>query len=575
MKYKAKQIFTNARVIILLIALVLSIVAINPHPWNEGVTIRSVLTNSTASIAGIDKPKASESPITKERIISINNENIQSVEDYYNIVNSLRVNQSIQIITNKDRYRVVIEEDYEVIELDELETVTVEETIYENITINGTTEAVPKKINVTREVPKTEYKPLGPKDLGLRVYEAPTSNVRKGLDLQGGTRVLLQPEKKLESEDMEILIRNLDQRLNVYGLSDLTIRSAGDLSGNQFVVVEIAGANEEEIRNLLSKQGDFKANVGSVTVFEGGEDIKHVCRSADCSGLDPRQPCSQSQGTWFCRFIFSIKLSPEAAKRQADATRDLTVSRDETGESYLSEQLVLFLDGSEVDRLNIGADLKGREVTDIQISGSGFGVSQEEALQNTFDNMKNLQTVLQTGSLPVKLDIVKIDSISPALGEEFLKNAILLAFIALGVVFFVILLRYRRMKVAVPLVIISFSELIILLGIASLIGWNLDLAAIAGIIIAIGTGVDHQIVITDETLRGKTRMIFNWKERIKGAFFIIMGAYFTTVVAMLPLWGAGAGLLRGFAITTIIGVSIGVFLSRPVYAKIIEILLKE
>jgi len=122
---------------------------------------------------------------------------------------------------------------------------------------------------------------------------------------------------------------------------------------------------------------------------------------------------------------------------------------------------------------------------------------------------------------------------------------------------------------------ISASELVILLGVASLIGWNIDLAAIAGIIMAIGTGVDHQIVITDEILKGELKMIFNWKERIKNAFFIITGSYFTLFVAMLPLIFAGAGLLKGFAITTLIGASIGVFISRPVYAKLVEITLKE
>ena len=49
-----------------------------------------------------------------------------------------------------------------------------------------------------------------------------------------------------------------------------------------------------------------------------------------------------------------------------------------------------------------------------------------------------------------------------------------------------------------------------------------------------------------------------------------MGAYATTVVTMIPLWNAGAGLVRGFAVTTIIGTSIGVFITRPAFASIAE-----
>ena len=120
----------------------------------------------------------------------------------------------------------------------------------------------------------------------------------------------------------------------------------------------------------------------------------------------------------------------------------------------------------------------------------------------------------------------------------------------------------------------SFCEVIIILGFASIIGWSLDLAAIAGIIAAIGTGVDSQIVIVDEIKRGEARQL-NWKQRIKNAFFIIFAAYTTVVAAMIPLFNAGAGLVRGFAITTIIGVSIGVFVTRPAFAAIIEEVMEE
>ena len=574
MKYKLKTIFTNVRVLILLGFIVMALVAINPNPFVKGVAIRSVLTNSSASLAGIPQPKPTGTPMSKERIIAINNKPIDTVEDYYDFVNELRINQSVQLKTNKGLYRLTVKEKTKTIELNETIEKKIEEIIKVNETVNGTIQEVNKTINRTVEVPKIKTISLGIEDIGLRVYEAPKSNIRKGLDLQGGTRVLLQPEEKISKEDSEMLMGNMKQRLNVYGLSDLTIRDAGDLSGNQYIVVEIAGANEEEIRSLLAKQGKFEAKVGDKTVFIGGKDITYVCKSANCAGIDPNTGCNQAQGQWFCRFRFAITLSHEAAKRQAEATKDLEVVKEEQN-SYLSEQLVLFLDDKEVDRLNIGPDLKGRAVTDIEISGSGFGPSQQEAIFDSLNNMKKLQTVLITGSLPVKLNIVKIDAISPVLGEEFVKNAILLGLLALAVVLVVVFLRYRKLQVAFPLVIISTTELVILLGVAALIGWNLDLAAIAGIIIAIGIGVDHQIIITDETLKGETRMIFNWRERIKSAFFIIMSSYFTTIVAMIPLIFAGAGLLKGFAITMIMGASIGVFISRPVYAKLIEILLKE
>ena len=119
----------------------------------------------------------------------------------------------------------------------------------------------------------------------------------------------------------------------------------------------------------------------------------------------------------------------------------------------------------------------------------------------------------------------------------------------------------------------GLCEVFIIFGVAALIQWRLDLAAIAGILAAVGTGVDDQIIVTDEVMQGE-KAGASWKDRIKRAFFIIFAAYFTTVVALAPLWWMGAGLVKGFAITTTIGVTIGVFITRPAFAKMIESILK-
>jgi len=113
------------------------------------------------------------------------------------------------------------------------------------------------------------------------------------------------------------------------------------------------------------------------------------------------------------------------------------------------------------------------------------------------------------------------------------------------------------------------SEIIIILGVASLIKWTIDLASIAGIIASVGTGVDHQIIITDEIALGRER-VFSIKEKIKRAFFIIFGTASTTIAAMVPLGVIGIGIMRGFAVTTVIGVLVGIFITRPTYGKIIE-----
>jgi preprotein translocase subunit SecD len=567
---KIKKIFTNFRVILVIVFLMLTIIAIHPNPWAKGLAIRSVAKNSSASIAGIQSPTPTITPMSRERVLLINNKEINSLADYYEFVGTLGINRTFTIKTNKNIYKLTTKPLYNITYLNETELQNITEQFY-NETLNQT-------INITKtiEVQKTIKETIGVEDIGLSLYLAPKNNIRKGLDLIGGSRVVLKPQENVSQQDLDSTMDNIKQRLNVYGLSDIIVRQASDspLGGNKFIIVEIAGTTKEEVKSLLASQGKFEAKIGNNSVFKGGRDITYVCRSAECSGIDPQVGCGQSgsAGDWVCRFSFSISLSPEAAQNQANATKDLEVVVEQD-QNYLSQSLELFLDDELVDTLRIGAELKGNPVTDISISGSGAGETEQAAINDALKNMNRLQTILVTGSLPVKLDMVKIDTISPVLGEAFIRNALMIGVIATLAVTFIVFIRYRRLVVSIPIMIIMVSELLIMLGVAALIGWNLDVAAIAGIIISIGTGVNDQIIIADETLSGGSRVQYsNWKDRVKKAFFIVFTAYFIIVVAMLPLWFAGAGLLKGFALTTIIGVTVGVLITRPAYAKIVEIL---
>ena len=181
---------------------------------------------------------------------------------------------------------------------------------------------------------------------------------------------------------------------------------------------------------------------------------------------------------------------------------------------------------------------------------------------------------LTSGNLPVKTEIILERPNLPELGQQFLRYAAFIALIALGLVAAIISIRYREWKISLAILTTSFSEIIMIVGFASIASWELDLAAMAGIIAAIGTGVDHQIIITDETLRGERKSsdskVWDIKQSINRAFFIILTSAVTTICAMLPLMSIID--LRGFAFTSIIGVGIGILISRPAYARIVELI---
>jgi len=508
---KLKDIFTSWQVIILILFLIGSVAAISPRTSN-GVQITSVETNSSAATNGVQSGLI---------VTSVNDKTIKTSADYTSAVSGLQPGDIVKLQTSKGQYSFIVEERNN-------ETLT-----------------------------------------GVDVKDTPTSNLKQGLDLVGGVRVLLEPQEPLTASQLDDVVAITQRRLNAFGLADINVGQVSDLEGNTFILVEMAGTTQQELVNLISQQGKFEAKIGNDTIITG-PDVKSVCRSADCSGV---QQCSPSQDGWSCRYEFRVDISTEAAKKHAEITRNLTVV-NVGGNSYLSKKLDLYLDDELVESLYISSSLQGQDATTFVISGPGTGTTQKDASQDALNSMKKFQTLLITGSLPVKLKVARLDVVSATLGQEFFKSAITALIVAIAAVGVIIFARYRNWKIAIPVLITGLSEVLIILGVAAIIKWNIDLAAIAGILATVGTGIDAQIVITDEILEGAKTAAYGWKERLKRAFFIIFGSYATLVAAMIPLWGIGAGLLKGFAIVTIIGATIGVFVTRQAYAKIIEALLK-
>ncbi len=401
----------------------------------------------------------------------------------------------------------------------------------------------------------------------LTVSKIPKTSIKTGLDLSGGARAIIGAEGiKLTSQEARDLAEIIANRVNYYGLKDIQVAPFSDLSGNNYIRIEIAGATPKDLSAMIESQGKFEAKIGNETVFIGGEkDIASVCRNdATCARIESCQ--KDSSGTYFCRFVFSIYLSEEAAKRHADITSKINVNA--SNPEYLSKPLDLYLDDALVETLLISKDLKGQVTTQIAISGSASGTTEEEAYNAAKENMHNLQTILITGSFPYKLEILKLDTISPNLGSNFTKAIFLAGFVALFCVAVVVFFKYRKVKQSFAVLGIGTSEIIITLGVAAFLNINLDLSAIAGILAAIGTGVNDQIVMLDEARRKTSDSSI--KSRIKNAFEIIMGAYLTLVAAMIPLYIVGGGLLKGFASTTIIGLTIGILVTRPAFGEMLK-----
>ena len=501
--------------------------------------------------------------------------------------------------------------------------------------------------------------------LGIDVAEITKSNLNLGLDLRGGTRIILKPTENATKEVIDDVISTLQTRANLYGLREMSFVPIRDANGEYLVMIEVAGINRDIVDDLLSTQGKFEAKItkpvqlignegvlqlGTETfpvrasndsievdgmelvpgdnftisdiefeyvnrtqntlMFMGkaydGDDVELVFTDPQRSGIVP------TQGGY--RFFFGVSISTDGAQRFADITSGVDSYLDlASGDRYLDSVLILFLDDQTVSDLRISADLGGRLIQTPQVTGSR--TEQDETIHEKL----KLQTILRSGALPTSLEVMGVDIISPALGDDFFQSTMIAGLLAAGLVVLIVFIRYRSLRIALPMVLIGLSEVVIILGIAAvndsliwsvilvlsflmiaiawwkkheidlvawvavllipLLGmssWTIDLPAIGGIIAAIGTGVDHQIIIADETLAGRLKKrIYSMKDRIGRAFFIIFGAAATSIGAMLPLMTIGIGFLRGFAITTIVGVLVGILITRPAYAKIVEMLHKD
>jgi len=458
--------------------------------------------------------------------------------------------------------------------------------------------------------------------IGLTVKSPRSTNLEFGLDLEGGARVIVKPKENVSIETLNQIKTTLETRINVYGLRESVITPIYGTEGG-FVQIEMAGGSESELKELLEKQGKFEAKIPRSIEFVDGKgsltfDSKHDFEySSEGNGSLVYQDISYRQGdkiemdnieleVWnvseekaivaakvftgddikrvhfdpqnsYLRkigngyeFGFVVSISTEGAERFAKVTKDIELRVDpKTGKEILESKIFFYLDDKLMDSLQIVGTLRGNPYTTPMITGGG--ATKEEALQSK----RELQSILRSGSLPTEIEIVKSETISPKLGKDFISNAIIAGLVAIIAVCTIVYIRYRKLAFVLPMCAISLSEIILILGFASLIRWTIDMAAIAGIIAAVGTGFDSQIILIDEATTKGITYETSLKAKLKRAFFTIFGAAGTTIGAMMPLMVLGFGVLRGFAITTTIGVLAGILITRPAFGKILEKLVES
>lgn len=357
----------------------------------------------------------------------------------------------------------------------------------------------------------------------------------------------------------ETVKRILEEKVNSLGTQDARVNILTPTGSDypQYVRVELAGVDMATAQEIVGKQGKFEIRIQTTA-----NETAHVLFGDSITSVS--SPSQNPPGSNYWGVGFTLDEQGAQAFRQA-ALDYGAVSNPK------SHELLMFLDNDTVYSApldpELAAQLRSAPVRQLSAS-TGYG---EEGLEEA----QALEIHLRAGALPVDVQIVGSGSVPAALGEHFKVMSLIAGLFALAAVGVVVYYRYREPFIVIPMLAVNVAEIIILLGIARYIQ-QLDLSAIAGLIAVLGTGIDQLVIITDEVVHdGKVPSQNLYMKRYGRALGIIAVAASTMFIAMLPLALMDLSTLRGFAIITILGVVIGVLVTRPAYGKIIMAILSK
>ncbi|WP_135663803.1 preprotein translocase subunit SecD [Halorhabdus rudnickae] len=370
----------------------------------------------------------------------------------------------------------------------------------------------------------------------------------------------------------------LNNKINEGGLTGGTASVISTAGGEEyFAVVEVPGANQSEVEELIGTRGVVEViaqrRVGNETTNET------VLYGEDFTNIGIAQEANPSQGVRRPNVPANVK--PDPARNFTDAMNRLDFSTQGVGNCDYGAStggdgsycLVTELDGEVIYTAPLGDGLAQEFRQETFADNPGFVMET-----GNYSDARQLSISLRVGTMPTNVNLTAGTTyyLQPSLAERFKGLALVTGLVTWLAVSIVVFIRYRRKEVAIPMLATATAEVYLLLGFAASIGLALDLSHIAGFIAVIGTGVDDLVIIADEILqRGEIATGRVFQDRFRKAFWVIGVAAVTTIIAMSPLTVLSLGDLTGFAIVTIVGVLIGVLITRPAYGDILRSLVLE
>lgn len=419
-----------------------------------------------------------------------------------------------------------------------------------------------------------------------------TESTQLGLDLQGGVSAQLRGSQtgggNVSREEMEQAADVIRQRIDRLGVAEPDVR----VQGQDQIVVQIPGVeNPEEIIDIIGRtaqlgfyqvlatdgspntpadevdsvrreleedlKDDQEFEPGKTKIlFEesppiegGGTDVfGYIVRSQpDLTGEALQQNGANVEFDQQNKRVVSLQLTAEGGDQMADLTQEMLNDATVSGEPA---QLAIALD-QDIQSAPVVQDVLADQIS-ISNDGLPEGLPEDEAEQ--------LETVLNTGALPVNMEIISQTEVGPTLGLSSLKSGLLAALLGFALVLVLLVVIYRALGLVAALALLIYA--VLMWGIVVAVPVTMTLPGIAGIVLSIGVAADANVVIferiKEEVRRGRTSRAAIQAGYDRG-FRAILDGNITTLITAFILFALATGSVRGFAVLLVIGVLLSVF----------------
>lgn len=431
-------------------------------------------------------------------------------------------------------------------------------------------------------------KPLAEREKLDALGERPKRMLNLGLDLRGGSSLLLELEvaklnaKEPLNEAMARAIEIIRNRIDQYGLAETSITKQGD----KWIMVQLPGvSNPQRAEELIGKTAmlEFRIVKNDTTAAQAAiEKLEATDKPFDDEGnLASEIAALVPQGYQIMRNKdggYSV-VTDTATVTGADLENARVVMMGENG--YPEVSFTFNAEGSkkfgQLTGANIGKQLA--IVLDNTVQSAPVvqsRITKDGRISGTFtpEEARNLAIVLKAGALPAPVKVIEKKTIGPTLGEDSIKSGLSASFYGLIAILLFMAIYYKAAGVISDIALVL--NFILTVAIMSYFSATLTLPGIAGMILSLAMAIDANVLIIErmreEKLAGRpVYEIINLG--YDKAWSAIFDSNITTIIVGACLLQFGTGPVKGFAVTLIIGLLVSLFTAVFVTRAIYELIL--